>query len=706
MKAPRVAESLNLALHAAFRRHGDLFLLGEDVVDPYGGAFKVTTGLSTAYPERVLSTPLSEGGIVGVANGLAMTGHRVVVELMFGDFISLAFDQILNFSAKSVSMYGTRRPMPVVVRCPVGGRRGYGPTHSQSPQKHLIGIPDLALYELSPFHDVDRMLGEILNRDAPAVLFEDKVLYTERVFPGGSGDAEVQMERLDGWAHLRVPGRSDRTAVALVTPGGVGRRGLAAMRALAAEGIDVHLLVPDRLYPLEVSPVLDLILACEAVWVAEESTAGGTWGAEVAREIHEVAWDRLRAPVRSLSSADSIIPAAPHLERHVLLQTESIVDAVRAGLAERTPTSRTSRVPLTPEPQPTPDDVPDAGLGPTRSVVVPKLNNNDDSYVLIEWLVPHGGAVVEGQTIAEVETSKAVEELVAATLGTLQHMVPAGDDCRPGQVIGHITATDVDTLIDPGRATPFVDRPSLPGETSGFYSLPVSQQQVAKVVTLSHREIPAAFAVVRVDVDAALAAAESLSMSSGADIGLAELTIKAIGELHDRFPLLFGSLESHDSIRLAPSPAVGVTVDVGNGLSIPVVRDVVARTVEEIADELTGLRMRALRGRLTEQDLSGASIALSLNMEDGVVHVQPIIPPGLAAIVSLPSVQVHATPTVAGGLRDCHTLDIGLAHDHRFVNGRDASDFLRAVKELLEAPASLTPGEASLTSPGSVVRSD
>ena len=145
--------NLNRGLHTVFANDPRVYLLGEDVLDPYGGAFKVTRGLSTRYPDRVLTTPISEGAIVGVGNGLALAGDRAIVEVMFGDFVTLAFDQIVNFAAKSVAMYGRRLPMHLVVRCPVGGNRGYGPTHSQCPQKHFVGVPDLALFEVSPFRE-------------------------------------------------------------------------------------------------------------------------------------------------------------------------------------------------------------------------------------------------------------------------------------------------------------------------------------------------------------------------------------------------------------------------------------------------------------------------------------------------------------------------------------------------------------------------
>ncbi|NJN37352.1 MAG: alpha-ketoacid dehydrogenase subunit beta, partial [Nitrospiraceae bacterium] len=112
--------------------------------------------------------------IVGIAGGLALQGDKPIAELMFGDFIALAFDQILNFASKSVTMYGQTVPLHLLVRCPVGGRRGYGPTHSQCVQKHFLGIPNLELYESSPLHDHVPLLPRLLALGRPAILFEDK----------------------------------------------------------------------------------------------------------------------------------------------------------------------------------------------------------------------------------------------------------------------------------------------------------------------------------------------------------------------------------------------------------------------------------------------------------------------------------------------------------------------------------------------------
>ncbi|WP_327002159.1 alpha-ketoacid dehydrogenase subunit beta [Dactylosporangium sp. NBC_01737] len=330
----RVAENLNRALHEILRDDPAAVLLGEDVADPYGGAFKITRGLSSRFPDRVLNTPLSEGGFAGVASGIALRGGAAIVEMMFSDFVTLAFDQIVNFAAKSVSMYGRRLPMRLVVRCPTGGGRGYGPTHSQSLQKHFLGVPHLHLAEASAFHDNTALLPQLLRRGEPCLLFEDKTLYPQRVHTGGVVDDLFRFDFLDEerlLARAYVDGvPRDGCDCLIIAPGGVAARALAAARRLFLDQeLVCQVVVPFQLYPFDVAPLLDLAAAAQHVLIAEESTPGGTWGGEVAADLHERAWGRLRRPVLRLTSLDSVIPAAVHLERRVLLQETTIHDTIR-----------------------------------------------------------------------------------------------------------------------------------------------------------------------------------------------------------------------------------------------------------------------------------------------------------------------------------------------------------------------------------------
>lgn len=331
-RTERVSENLNRALHRVFDDDPHVYLLGEDIADPYGGAFKITTGLSTSHPDRVLSTPISEGAIVGAGGGLALAGEKAIVEIMFSDFITLAYDQIVNFASKSVSMYGRRLPMHLLVRCPTGGGRGYGPTHSQSLQKHFVGVPDLVLYELSPFRGSHELLHRILSLGLPALLFEDKVLYTQRMYRDGVVDDLFGYElvgRADPVARVFADDSSDPDCV-VIAPGGVCQRAVqAARQLLLADEIVCEVLVPSRLYPFDLDPLLPALRRARRICIVEESAAGGTWGADIATALYSSLWGELEHPVLLVSSADSVIPAAAHLERSVLVQADDIAVAIR-----------------------------------------------------------------------------------------------------------------------------------------------------------------------------------------------------------------------------------------------------------------------------------------------------------------------------------------------------------------------------------------
>ncbi|MEJ2264009.1 MAG: hypothetical protein P8X95_11220 [Anaerolineales bacterium] len=147
-------------------------------MDPYGGAFKVSRGLSSAFPERVLTTPVSEAGIVGLAAGMALRGLLPVVEIMFGDFTTLIADQLINHIAKFRWMYNDQVRVPIVIRVPMGGRRGYGPTHSQSLEKLYLGVPGLRVLAPSSLGAPGELLSKaILEDEDPALFVEHKLLY-------------------------------------------------------------------------------------------------------------------------------------------------------------------------------------------------------------------------------------------------------------------------------------------------------------------------------------------------------------------------------------------------------------------------------------------------------------------------------------------------------------------------------------------------
>ena len=173
----RHIDAINTTLKNLMTKNSDLYIIGEDIIDPYGGAFKVTKNLSSLFPDRVLSTPISEAAIIGFGSGMAMNGKKIIVEIMFGDFLSLGFDQILNNVSKFKWLYNDIK-MPLIIRAPMGGYRGYGATHSQSIEKHFCGIPNLNVLSLDRYSDINNMFVNSLKSETPTLIIENKTLYS------------------------------------------------------------------------------------------------------------------------------------------------------------------------------------------------------------------------------------------------------------------------------------------------------------------------------------------------------------------------------------------------------------------------------------------------------------------------------------------------------------------------------------------------
>jgi acetoin:2,6-dichlorophenolindophenol oxidoreductase subunit beta len=325
------AKALGDALRESLENDPRVVVMGEDIADPYGGAFKVTKGLTTDFPDRVRSTPISEAAVTGVAAGLALSGYRPIVEIMFGDFLTLTFDQFVNHITKYPAMSGSKVTCPVIVRTPSGGGRGYGPTHSQSLEKHFLGVPHLGVVALSTLVDPREVFDALLAGDGPALVVEHKLLYP-RQFPEPLDDMVV--ERSVGESGLptvsisAVP-REDCTLTVVA----YGYQAVLAARIvdqLAVEDeIFAELVVPTRIDPIDWAPIECSVAATGALVTLEEGTGGWSWGTGVAQHVHESCFGDLRAPVKVVTSAEDVIPSARHLEDRMLLGAAGIERAIR-----------------------------------------------------------------------------------------------------------------------------------------------------------------------------------------------------------------------------------------------------------------------------------------------------------------------------------------------------------------------------------------
>ncbi len=329
----RCARVLNEALVELFERRDDVYLLGEDVLDPYGGAFKITQGLSTRWPDRVLTTPVSEAALFGVAAGMALRGYRPILEIMFGDFIALGFDQIVNGIAKFREMYNDQVRVPLVVRTPMGGGRSYGPTHSQSLEKLLLGVPGITVVAANECQDLRTLLHDVVDDDDPVFLIEHKLLYGRahrRPVDGHVGELECA-ESAGRYPSLTFSGNGFSGGEAtIVTYGGMLPVALdAAVNLILEDEIFTEVVALGQLLPIRLEPVLESVARTGACVTLEEGTLVSGIGAELAARIHGEAWSELRSPVRRVAAADTAIPAAGGLEAAMLPRVADVVDAVR-----------------------------------------------------------------------------------------------------------------------------------------------------------------------------------------------------------------------------------------------------------------------------------------------------------------------------------------------------------------------------------------
>jgi 2-oxoisovalerate dehydrogenase E1 component len=320
-----VRSALNGALRRLLTDHPEVLLLGEDLHDPYGGAFKVTTGLSTDFPDRVISTPISEAGVVGAAIGLALAGYRPIAEIMFADFLTLAMDQIYNHAVKFPGMFEGMQ-VPLVVRTPSGGRRGYGPTHSQSPESLMTAVPGLTVLFPSHRHDAGRLLeAASLEWGCPTVFFEHKLLYG--VAQDQADYEVVQPAAGDPGAGLfptLVRRRADAD-LTIVAYGGMLPIVEQVAAALTEEDLAVEIVAPSLLQPLPRQTLVDLLIDRPRIAVIEESPLGPGFGSELGATLLE---HRFRGRLTRLAPPPVPIPAARSLESSVLLDERRLFEAL------------------------------------------------------------------------------------------------------------------------------------------------------------------------------------------------------------------------------------------------------------------------------------------------------------------------------------------------------------------------------------------
>jgi pyruvate/2-oxoglutarate/acetoin dehydrogenase E1 component len=320
------AEALNEGLREEMRRDPRVFVMGEDVaVWGGGGVFGVTKGLVEEFgPERVRDTPISEEAIAALAVGAAMAGARPVAEFMYADFMTLAMEPVVNQAAKIRYMFGGKAKVPAVFRAQEGAGRGNAAQHSQSLEAWFCHIPGLKVVTPSTPADAKGLLIASIRDDNPVVFLEHKMLYNTKG-PVPAGDHTVPL----GVADRKRDGRHV-TVVGLHT---MVLKALQAADRLAAEGIELEVVDPRTLVPLDVQTIIESVRKTGRLIVAHEAYERCGIGAEIVMQVITAAFDALDAPPVRLCGANVPVPYSGALEAAALPQVDHIVTAARQLMA-------------------------------------------------------------------------------------------------------------------------------------------------------------------------------------------------------------------------------------------------------------------------------------------------------------------------------------------------------------------------------------
>ncbi|NHJ13699.1 MAG: alpha-ketoacid dehydrogenase subunit beta [Candidatus Thorarchaeota archaeon] len=314
-------DALKAGIREEMLRDESVFLLGEDIGRNWGGAFKVTKGLGEEFgDERVRDTPISENTIVGAAIGAAITGLRPVAEIMFGDLISLAMDQVCNQAAKMRYMFGSQTSVPVVVRSVFGGGKNIASHHSQSLEAWFMHTPGLKIAVPAFAADAKGLIKTAIRDPDPVMFFEHKLVYDKKEevpddeYTIPFGEAKIRREGAD------------------VTVWGTWfmlHKALEVAEDLAKDGISVEVIDPRTLVPLDKKTLIDSVKKTGRLVLVTEETRTGATTAEIAALVQEEAFDWLDAPIKRVNAPDTPVPFSPPLEDFFIPNHKRIAEAIR-----------------------------------------------------------------------------------------------------------------------------------------------------------------------------------------------------------------------------------------------------------------------------------------------------------------------------------------------------------------------------------------
>ena len=314
-------EAVREAMTQEMERDSRVFLIGEDIGE-YGGAFQVTYGMLEKFGhDRILDTPITELGLTGAAVGAALIGMRPIAEIMFMDFTTLASEQLVNQAAKLRFMFGGQSTVPMVLRTPAGSGTGAAEHHSQSFENWFVHVPGLKVVMPTSPYDVKGLLVSSIRDDNPVVFIEHKLLYKTK------GEVPEELYEIPlGKADIKRAGKD----LTIIATGIMVQKSLAAAEELIKEGIDIEIVDPRTLRPLDTETIVGSVKKTGKVLIVHEAVKTGGFGGELAGVIAESeAFGYLEAPIIRLAGKEVPIPYNRDLEQAAVPQIADIVEKAR-----------------------------------------------------------------------------------------------------------------------------------------------------------------------------------------------------------------------------------------------------------------------------------------------------------------------------------------------------------------------------------------